>query len=128
MVFYPSSFPQRVLALDDVKEIPKTVEKLPGFADFDTFAAAYSTALAAQPWLSYFPAIFNPATVFRRNKHFYLADRYTKSLPLNVAENDGWRLLALGGGEPISVFGEWDGATLKPSGAVAGGRFVVIGH
>lgn len=128
MVFYPSSFPQRVLALDDVKEIPKTVEKLPGFADFDTFAAAYSTALAAQPWLSYFPAVLNPATVIRHNKRFYLTDPYTKSLPLYVSENDGWRLLALGGGEPISVFGEWDGAMFRPSSAVAGERFVVIGH
>ncbi len=126
LAFYPSAFPQRALVFDDLVSIPKNVEKLPGFADFDTFARAYSAALATQPWLQIFPAAFSEATPYTHGGRFFLLDKNEKSLVLNVAENDGWKLPALSGGFPIGVFGEWDGAVFKPLSVVAEGRFVAI--
>jgi len=126
LAYYPSAFPQRALLLDDWKEVPKRVEKPQDFQDFDTFADAYAGALAIQPWLPYFPAIFNAATVYRQGGYFMIADRNEKSLHLNIAENTAWRLLALGGNHPLALFGEWDGAALRPLTAVAEGRFVSL--
>jgi hypothetical protein len=128
LAFYPSAFPLRALVPDAFTVIPKKVEKLPGFEDFDTFAKAYAKALATQPFLQIFPAAFNEAIPQTRNGRFFLIDKNEKSLPLNVSESDGWKLLALSGGHPIGVFGEWDGVALKPLSAVAEGRFVTIIH
>ena len=123
LAFYPSTFPQRALVFDDFISVPKNVEKLPGFTDFDTFATGYAAALATQPWLQIFPAAFSEATPHTHGGRFFLFDKNEKSLPLKVSENDGWKLLALSGGLPIGVFGEWDGAAFRPLSAVAEGRF-----
>jgi hypothetical protein len=124
LAFYPSAFPLRALVPDALAAIPKKVEKLPGFADFDIFAAAYAAALAAQPFLQNFPAAFSEVIPQAQGGRFFLIDKNEKSLPLNVAENDGWKLLGLSGGHPIGIFGEWDGSAFKPLSAIAEGRFV----
>ncbi|MBV6440710.1 MAG: hypothetical protein DYG98_12615 [Haliscomenobacteraceae bacterium CHB4] len=126
LAFYSSAFPQRALVVDDFISIPKKMEKLPGFPDLETFAEAYSTALALQPWLQIFPAAFSEVTPYFRNGKFFLIDPDKKSLPLKIGEIAGWQLLALSGGFPIGVFGEWDGMELKPLSAVAEERFVVL--
>lgn len=126
LAFYPSALPQRALVLDDFSSVPKKVEKMPGFPDFETFARAYSAALASQPWLQIFPAALNEVTPHFQGGNFFLADQDKKSIPLNVAETAGWQLSALSGGFPIGVFGEWDGRTLRPLSAMAEGRFVVV--
>ncbi len=126
LAYYPSAFAQRALLLDDWTELPKKVEKLHGFEDFDTFANAYATALAKQPWLPYFPAVFSAATACRTGSRFVFMDKNGKSLPLNIPDDAGWRLVALGGGHPLALFGEWDGSSFRPLAAVAEGRFVAL--
>ena len=59
-------------------------------------------------------------------KIFVVVDKNGRSLPLKVAENTGWRMVALGGGTAISLFGEWDGVSFRPSSVVAEGRFVSL--
>ena len=38
----------------------------------------------------------------------------------------GWHLLAASGGQPLAVFGEWDGEALWPLSAMAEGRFLPL--
>ena len=40
------------------------------------------------------------------------------ALPLQLHTSDGWALLALSGGQPLTVQGEWDGASLRPLSAL----------
>ena len=123
LAFYPSAFPQRVLALDDLKALPKKVEKVPGNADIELFLTDYAAALAAQPWLAHYAAVLHSIQPFvEKNGRFALADISGKMLPLSVPERTGWALIALSGGNPISVFGEWNGQMFRPLSAVAEGR------
>jgi hypothetical protein len=39
---------------------------------------------------------------------------------------DHWLLLALSGGHPVDVAGEWDGAAILPLGVVADGAYCVL--
>ena len=48
------------------------------------------------------------------------------SLPLGGAEQARWRLLALSGGRPVSVFGLWNGDALVPLAAADGSRTVPL--
>ena len=47
-------------------------------------------------------------------------------MPLSKRFGAGWHWLALVRGGPITLCGEFDGATLDPISAVAGGRFVPL--
>ncbi len=125
IAWYPSSWPLRALAFDDFQHLSK-ITRLEAYDDFQTFATDYAKAVGAQPWLSIFPAIFAEAAIFFKNEILFAVDVAGKMLPLHAAEHDIWRLLALSGGHPISVFGEWNGTTLRPLTVIAAGRLVVL--
>ena len=125
LAFYPSAFPQRALSLDDVHALPQKAENLSGFADIDAFLNDYAAALAAQPWLAHYAAVLlQVQPKAGKKEQFFLLDISGKTLPLSISESSGWALMALSGGNPISVFGEWDGRLFRPLSAVAEGRLV----
>ena len=124
LAFYPSAFPQRALVVDDFVVVPKRVEKLPGFTDFEDFMLSYAAAVAAQPWLQIFPAAFSKVIPQVGKGEFFLIDQNERVLPLNASETVAWQLLALSGGMPISLFGEWVSRGLRPLSVATEGRFV----
>lgn len=124
--FYPSAWPLRALLTDTLAAIPKRIEKIPGYDDVQTFAQVYAQALAAQPWLQHFPAAFSAVTPVIQGTAFFAADREGHLLPLYPDEMTGWKLMALGGHQPLGLFGEWDGRVLRPLAAAAEGRFVTL--
>jgi hypothetical protein len=93
-----------------------------------TVAAAldtYSRALTATPWLNNLPLLLSPVTPLRQAEgQWWLLDANLEGLPLSVRDQVGWQLLSYCGGEPISVFGEWDGSTLKPLSAMSGNHYL----
>ncbi len=125
VAWYPSAWPLRALVMDDFQPVSKE-EKIAGYADFQAFATAYAQALGQQPWLTLFPATLLEVTVFFKNEKLYALDKREKILPLHTAENTTWRLLAVGGGQRVMLFGEWDGAVFMPLTVVAGGRVVEL--
>lgn len=124
LVFYPSAFPQRALVTGDFVAVPKKVEKLPGVIDFETFTQAQAGAVTSQPWLQIFPAAFSDVIPQVGKSGFFLIDQNEKVLPLNASETVAWQLLALSGGAPISLFGEWVSRGLRPLSVATEGRFV----
>lgn len=126
LAFYPSAFPLRALVPDALTAIPKKIEKLPGYPDFESFAQAWAAALARQPWLPIFPAVFGAIIPRVQDGRFFIADQHEKTIGLDVPENTGWRLLALSGGHPISLFGEWNGMEFRPLSVIVENRFVSV--
>jgi hypothetical protein len=47
-------------------------------------------------------------------------------LSLRCDASSGWKLIALSGGHPLTMFGEWNGQTLLPIAAWAEGRYVQL--
>ena len=126
IVFYPSAWQQRALASDGVKTLPKRVEKLPGFEKIDRMARTFASALGKQPWLAALPAVLNRATPIRHQNRFCLADADGKVVILDNPERVCWSLLALSGGMPITIFGEWNGQAFGAISAIAQNRFVTL--
>ena len=125
LVFYPSAFPQRALVQEDFHVFPKKVEKMPGFADVESFLKSYADALAVQPWLPHFAgAVLDVQVQPEKNGRFFASDISGKIFPLAVAESTGWSLVALCGGSSIHVFGEWNGREFRPLSAAGDGRVV----
>ena len=71
-------------------------------------------AIAAQPWQWPLPLMVSDGVPCRSDNSWFLQTDAGDRLPLSIADNDGWELLAQGGGRPLSIWGEWDGARFQP--------------
>lgn len=74
---------------------------------------ALAQRVADNPWIPLHPLRCHAATPCREEDGFSL-HWGGQSLPLTLSDNEGWALLALSGGQPLSVMGEWNGETLRP--------------
>ncbi|XGW00583.1 MAG: SWIM zinc finger domain-containing protein [Leptolyngbya sp. BL-A-14] len=110
LVFYPSASPLRALikTRQEAVILPKPP---PGIESITDAIAPYSKALARCPWLERFPLLLQSVIPRREETGWLLQDQEGVVLPLSRRMNatQGWQLLALSGGYPLSVFGEWDG-------------------
>ena len=127
LCYYPSSFPMRAL-FQQSKIVQKEILLPSGYKDFESFATDYAKALAQNPWLSGFPALLESVYPIMDNGTFFLLDKNKKQLKFVENRLDlTLKLLALSCGQPISVFGEWNGFYFMPLSAFAEGRLEEIG-
>jgi SWIM zinc finger len=131
VVFYPSAYRLRVVT--KAIETGQPFSQIVGYQDFIHFFESYSTALSLNPWLSVYPALLAQVTPIFSEGLFFLIDNNKKILPLvkntegAIPHTDlGWKLLALSGGKPISVFGEWTGRAFSPLSVFSEGRLVSL--
>ena len=96
---------------------------MPGAPTIGAALAGYAAALGRNPWIGRCPLSLAAATPLVAGEAWQLADGEGRTLPLARSFDHGWRLLALSGGQPIAVFGEWDGETLLPLGALVDGTY-----
>lgn len=117
LVFYPGACPLRAVVKNRLGP-PSPVGPVDGAASLREALGGPATALAANPWLVQYPLAVGgvrPAlSGSERGANWHLRDYEDRALPLSPRFNQGWQLLALSGGEPLGVFGEWDGRHLLP--------------
>jgi hypothetical protein len=131
LAFWPSAWPQRALVKErrGAAEPVGALPPLSGTESIDGFLAEIATALARLPWLDRFPCALRdmvPVPIPNgRGDTFQIRDREGLALPL--VRGDHWKLVALSGGRPLDLAGEWDGAALRPLGAATGGAWYRLG-
>jgi hypothetical protein len=112
MAFYPSAYPLR--ALFAAHEITSEIIDIQGFSHLNEMLDAYAFALSQNPWISEFPAVVEAVIPSCVEGKFVIADENADALPLLYnEENDAWRAIALTGGHPVRVFGEWNGTGFR---------------
>jgi len=111
LCFYPSATPQRALVRDADTPSMQPLTAVNGYDSLDEALDAQAGLLAQNPLLAEMPWLLNEVTVRRDGNDWQVRDREGRTAPLRV--NDGWALLALSGGQPLQVFGEWDGRELR---------------
>lgn len=121
LVYYPSNYPLRA-AIRQRHSAPVTGTNARGYASAESFLNAYADALARNPWVEVFPALLDEVIPVRRGEAWLVRDKAGLLLPLSPKADGGWKLLALGGGGPVTLFGEWDGRHLLPLSVRAEGR------
>ncbi len=137
LVYYPSAYPLRALVKQREAAQPLDRERpsgreaslwdgWSGYAGLDAAHAAYSAALARHPWLEQFPVPLRAVIPILSADRWWIRDSDGRAWPLAPHFNRGWELLALSGGQPITLFGEWDGEHLLPLSVWAEGRFVML--
>jgi len=125
LVFYPSNYSLRA-ALKRSANTTKSLKEIPGFPSSDQLLTTYANALALNPWLEALPAPLETVVPLRRSEHWFARDVNGRLLSLRCEPTSGWKLIALSGGGPITIFGEWNGQSLLPVSAWAEGRYVEL--
>lgn len=125
LAFYPSAFPLRAVVRTRGPILPLPAN-LPGCGSFSEAAASYAAALAVYPWLERYPLALAGVTPGRRDDQWVLVDADRRWIPLAKHFLHGWTLLAVSGGAPLWVFGEWNGERLLPLSACSGEQFLVF--
>ena len=122
--FYPGAFPLRALVGQQAEVGP--LADGPGPASgVDALLDDYAHALAAQPFLERFPALLADL-VPDAGEQRILRDAQGRGIELHPSFRHAIYLLAVGGGHPLTVFGEWNGRTLLPLSVWHDGRLLNI--
>jgi hypothetical protein len=113
LVFFPSSWPLRAL----VKERHASTEAIVGAMGEPSLQQAmkgYGNVLACNPWIERVPLSLEGVTPFYRDGRWLIRDAEGCQILLSPRLNQGWWLMACSGGNPIGLFGEFDGDSLRP--------------
>lgn len=88
--------------------------------------AGFAAAAAADPWLESWPALLHGVIPVHDGTDWWLAEPDGTALPLATPAQP-WRLLALSGGRPVTVFGTWTGRRLEVVSVLAAAEFHDVG-
>jgi hypothetical protein len=115
LAFFESAYPLRALIKTRYESVD-ALDQMPGYDSIDDAIAAYYHALTCNIWLEKFPMAVEQVTLMPMGSYNWsIRDRNGKMLPINIsASSHNWTLLALSGGHPITIFGEWNGKEFTP--------------
>lgn len=123
LCFYPGAWPLRALIKEQSGTRP--LHAIAPATALDTTLDAHAGALAAQPFIDRYPMLLD-AVVPDSATRTSLRTADGRVLPLHASFRHALHLLALSGGHPLTVFGEWDGVCLLPLSVWQDGRLFNI--
>jgi SWIM zinc finger len=126
--FWPSAHPQRAYVLARQGDVRSITGPIPGAIAIEPFLASVAESLAQQPWQERFLAVLAQVTpqYDAATGAWHARDAQGAALPLTPG--DYWLLLAVSGGHPVDLAGEWDGEQLRPLGTLAQGIYYPLGE
>jgi hypothetical protein len=126
LAFFPSAYLQRAIVKSRSHETGEVMSAPPAYDLIAPALAEYSAALTKQPWLERMTVSLAPVTVVQYKAHWYVCDHQRSGLPIAPNYDGIWSLVAMSGGHPIGLTGEWDGTTFYPLSAWVDGQFVGV--
>lgn len=118
LAFFPSGSGLRALLVDAAT--PAGPARWPATTVAEEFQAV-ARRVAGCPWVGLHPVVLCDALPLRHGERLLLITD-GRALPTALGDADTWALLALSGGRPLHLAGEWDGQAFAPLTAWAGGE------
>jgi hypothetical protein len=125
LIFYPGTGVQRAFVAGREAAVPQLAHQIVG----DTIKVAiahYAEALGQNPWLGQYPLMLGQVRPVLQEDRWWLQDAVGHALPLSPRFQHPLELLAISGGHPLQVFGEWDGEVLLPLGILTETQFLAM--
>lgn len=126
LTYYSNHYPQRAI-LENLKSTVAPAN-IGAYTCIHDFLKAYSQAIAQNPWLVQFPIILSDIIPFLNERNeLIFTDIHQKIIVSNtISQANLWKILAVSGGQPITIFGEWDGMGFEPLSMVTDGGIFKI--
>jgi hypothetical protein len=127
LAIYPGAYRQRGQILNRLDEARSIDGPLIGYPTIMAFVDAAATILSTQPWMDRFLCVLNEVVPIYQpaTQTWSVQDSAGHQLP--IRGQDHWLALALSGGHPITLVGEWDTRTLRLFGVSDGTRYYSAG-
>ncbi|MHB2018474.1 MAG: hypothetical protein ACYCW6_16130 [Candidatus Xenobia bacterium] len=109
LAFYPGVAPQRALLKTVFGEHP--AQAVRSHPDFLAASGQYAERLAANPWTDSVPLCVRGVVPLPSG---WMRDAQGRGVRMHRRFEDPWPLLAVSGGRPVTVCGEWDGSSWWP--------------
>jgi hypothetical protein len=110
LVFYPGRSALRALVADTASTPGAPSWPIPaGEAEW----LGIARRVAACPWVTLHPLVLDAAVPVRRGDQA-LVVAAERAWPMRLGDADTWTLLAVSGGQPLALMGEWDGRVVAP--------------
>ena len=126
LVFYPSAAPLRA-TVGTRHGAAGPLGEPAACADFEAAMEHTAGWLAGDPWLESVPWLVRDCLPCEHDERWVLRDGTGRVVPLARKFANPWPLVAVSGGAPVTVCGEWDGGTLLPMSVAVEGRFIPLG-
>jgi SWIM zinc finger len=112
--FYPGEPPLRALT-GERHAAPSRGKRPEPDGGIDGLLAGWAAGLERDPWLTTWPALLTgtPVPGPAAGNRWHIVDEAGAALPLAERESQ-WTLLAVSGGNPVTVAGEWNGREVLP--------------
>ncbi|MBS0659031.1 MAG: SWIM zinc finger family protein [Verrucomicrobia bacterium] len=120
--FLPGAVPRR--ARTGARAEGKSIPQVRGVGGIAEALAASARTLAENPWAGREPWLLRAVVPVPAEGGGWLREADGQGVRLARCFAGLWTLLAISGGAPIEVFGEWDGEAFEPLGAWAEGEYV----
>ncbi|WPP49036.1 SWIM zinc finger family protein [Catalinimonas niigatensis] len=126
LVFYPGRQSLRALVKE---QHPQTTKAWPGaLASLTALEQHITDQFTAFPWTTQIPVLLESMTPFKQNEQFFLLDEARKMLPISVAFQHAWLLMALSGGKPLQIAGMYQEGNLLPLRIWQNDEFLALNH
>jgi hypothetical protein len=126
LAFFPSAYPQRAIVKSRAADPTPMTLPPESCATVEQVFGIYSQALSQSPWIERLVVSLDAMTVMASHEQWYLRDREHHGLPIAASYSAIFELVALAGGYPIGITGEWDGRAFYPLSAWIDHQFVVL--
>jgi hypothetical protein len=124
VVFYPS--PLRALVVQRHGEA-HVLKEPAAHANFSEALDQTATLLVSDPWLERTPWLVRDCVPIWIGEKWLLRDVAGALVPLARTFQSTWPLVAVSGGAPVTIFGEWNGHALLPLSVFTENRFIPLG-
>ncbi|MEL7021422.1 MAG: SWIM zinc finger family protein [Bacteroidota bacterium] len=127
VVYYPANDPLRaVVKFFENSQIP--FDSFYGSPNLHTFLQQYAQRAAANPWIRIAPALLEQLVPIYDTEQqiLVLVDQDSRVVRVPTSFQATWSLLAISGGHPINLFGEWCAHRFLPLAAQTATRLVQL--
>ena len=125
LAFFESAYPLRAI-VKNRDGIPTPLDTIPGSKTISEIMQTCAQAIAHNPWIEQFPVALHSVIPHQKNGIWFLYDAHKHPLPIKPKSHKNWQILALSGGYPLDIFGEWDGEYFSPLSVWIDNTFVAI--
>lgn len=124
LAYYPSAAPERALVVSRGEVSHAWPAATAGAAHWREALGRVADVLAQNPWRRRFPvALAGVRPVRDSGGRWWIVDAGGDGVPLSSRATGIWPLLAVSGGGPVTMFGEWDGERFLPLSAWTASQF-----
>jgi hypothetical protein len=119
LVFYPGVDSHRAL-IKERRGLTGQMEKINVTLSASELFTLYADRLEKMPWTETIPCFLGPIQILPAKSidgtvtGWYGADAFGRRVMLSPKFRQGWHTLAVSGGKPLTLFGEWDGRMFLP--------------